>query len=254
MDPNPIVRELINKTFRELAEPKKPIPRSRVATTTNGYIHLIAWSNAQLLRILIRKFTDTFPKSEYRLKAQLDDAARSIIANIEEGFARPTTSEYLTFLGYSEASLIEVKGDIERCLQDGFFLSKSHSCLAEIGIHLSKWHEAIKQSVISKPLYSKGNYRNLEEDRGYVRENNIFSPSPSRPEQSRRIKSFKFLYSPVDDFQAQSFTYEIFIELINKTRWHLKRLVISLENKLDSDRKSYQVEKARVRGNTQWRR
>jgi len=73
---------------------------------------LIAWSNASLLRVLKRRFIDNLPKSEYRLKAQSDDSCRSVVANIEEGFARQTTSEYINFLGYSRASLIEEKGDI----------------------------------------------------------------------------------------------------------------------------------------------
>ena len=178
MDPNPIVQEMIDKTFREMNEPKKPLERSRMATSTNGYIHLIAWSNAQLLRICVRMFTSSFPKSEYRLKAQLDDAARSTIANIEEGFRRPTTMEYITFLGYSQASLTEVKGDIQRCLQDGFLISKPNSCMANIGIDFSKWHEAVKQSVISKPPDSKGNYRNLEEPKGFKP---IYKPLPQIP-------------------------------------------------------------------------
>jgi four helix bundle protein len=246
MDQNPIVQEMVDKTFREMNEPKKPLERSRMAISTNGYIHLIGWSNAQLLRIVVRVFTSSLPKSEYRLKAQLDDAARSVIANIEEGFRRPTTTEYITFLGYSQASLIEVKGDIQRALQDRFLYSKQNSCLADIGINLSKWHEAVKQSVISKPLDSKGNYRNLEEPK-LVKplQNSLKSLSPAEA----LAKEGKFLYSPVDNLTAGQLTYEMFIELINKTDWHLRRLVVSLEEKLNRDRQFYQVEKARVRGN-----
>jgi four helix bundle protein len=232
MNPNPIIQELVDKTMRELNEPKKPLPRSRIATTSNGYIHLIAWSNAHLLRIFVRIFTKTLPKSEYRLKAQLDDAARSVIANIEEGFSRPTTSEYLTFLGHSEASLIEVKGDIQRSLQDGFLHSNKSSTLASIHINLFDWHEVMKQSVTSKPVETKGIYRNLEEAKA----------------------SFTFLYPPVDTLDPDALTYEIFIELINKTNWHLKKLVLSLEDKLNRDQKFYQVEKARVQSKVQWRR
>ena len=44
-----VVQDLIAKTFRELSQPTKPIQRSRISTTPNGYIHLVAWSNASLL-------------------------------------------------------------------------------------------------------------------------------------------------------------------------------------------------------------
>ena len=162
-------------------------------------------------------------------KAQLDDAARSVIANIEEGYSRSTTSSYLDFLGYSQASLIEVKGDIQRSLQDGFLRSLAGSSLRTINIDLGPWHEAIKKSVISK-----GVYRNIEEIKGKYQ-------SP--------LQSFRFLYDPVDTLRAKNLTYEIFIELINKTDWNLRKLVSSLESKLGREQKFYQVEQARIRSN-----
>src|SRR3989344_3731853 len=126
-----VIQKLIDKTYQELTQSKKPQERSRISKTANGYIFLVAWSNASLLRILNRKFTDSLPKSEYRLKAQSDDSCRSVIANIEEGFARQTTSEYINFLGYSRASLIEEKGDVQRSLQDGFLKSIPGSSLKD---------------------------------------------------------------------------------------------------------------------------
>ncbi len=233
---NPIIAELIDKTFRELAAAAKPQARSRISQTPNGYIHLVAWSNANLLRTIIRKFTDTLPKSEYRTKTQVDDAARSTVANIEEGFARPTTKEYLNFLGFSQASLIEVKGDVQRLRQDELLQSRPASSLATVGIDLGDWHEALKASVISRPIEPpKGFYRNLEEFKG---------KSAIQPP----LNSFKFLYDPVDNLHPNQLTYEIFIELINKTDWHLRKLVVSLEDKLARDQKYYQGEQARIRG------
>ena len=219
--PSDIVQELVNKTLRELAQSPKPIERSRISTTPNGYVFLVAWSNASLLRVLIRKYTDDLPKSEYRLKAQLDDAGRSTVANIEEGFARQTTSEYINFLGYSRASLVEVKGDVQRSYQDGFLKSRPGSSLKDMGIELDKWHEALKKSVISNPTGFKGNYRNLKESR-------------ERKTAIRQIplNSFKFLYNPVDNLKAEDLTYEMFIELINKTDWNIRKLVESLEKKI----------------------
>lgn len=243
-DPNPVIQENIDKTFRELAARTRPQARSRISSTPNGYIHLVAWSNACLLRILVVRFTPTLHKSQYRRRIQVDDAARSTVANIEEGFARPTTREYLNFLGFSQASLIEVKGDVQRLRQDGLLSSRPGSSLGSLGIDLGDWHDALKKSVISKPSFkilqtplhsSKGLYRTLEESR---KKSNI-QPPPN---------SFKFLYEPVDTLDPQALTYEIFIELINKTDWHLRTLVIALEDKLARDQKYYQVEQARIRG------
>jgi len=279
MDQQTVIQQAIDKTFRELEESKKPQQRSRIAKTTNVYIFLIGWSNAQLLRILIRLFTVNLPGSEHRLKAQLDDAARSVIANIEEGYRRPTTMEYITFLGYSQASLTEVKGDIQRSLQDKFLKSISGSSLSSLHMNLMDWHEAVKQSVISKPQKNRGNYRNLGEpitnesyshpqiplnsskilyystDAQHQTHSTSFSPAEALPRrQAGSVKAGTFLYPPVDNLQVTQLTYEVFIELINKTDWHLRRLVSSLEDKLNNDQKFYQVEKARVRGNTRWNR
>lgn len=229
---NKIVEELIQKTYQELSQIEKPQTRSRISKTSNGYIFLVAWSNASLLRIFVRKFTKTLPRSEYRLKAQFDDNARSVVANIEEGFARPTTSEYLTFLGYSRASLIEGKGDVHRCLQDGLLKPDPGSSLKGLGIDLSYWHEVLRRSVISRPHEVGGVCVNIEESKG---RNQI------------PLKSSKFLYKPVDNLKVEDLTYEIFIELVNKTDWNLRKLVESLEIKLAGEQKFYQVEKARIR-------
>lgn len=233
MGTDPIIDELVQKTYKELAQANKPKERSRMSQTANGYIHLITWSNASLLRILIKKFTSILPSIERRLKMQLDDAARSVIANIEEGYRRPTTIEYLTFLGYSQASLVEVKGDIQRCRQDNILKSIPNSNLLSLGILLTDWHTALKRSVAD----TKGIYRNLKES-------NPLSP----------LNSYKFLYDPVDNLKTYSLSYEVFIELINKTDWNLRKLVDSLEEKLVREQKYYQIEKARIRGNINWRK
>lgn len=204
-----IIQDQINKTLQELAHLPKPIERSRISQTSNGYIFLVAWSNASLLRILNRKFTGSLPKSEHRLKAQADDSCRSVVANIEEGFARQTTSEYINFLGYSRASLIEEKGDIQRSLQDGFLKSAFGSNLKSIGVDLNGWH-----SILNKSITFKGDYRKVEEYIGKIK--------------------------------TEDLTYEIFIELINKTDWNIRKLVESLEKKLNQDKKYYQVEKMRI--------
>ncbi|MBI3955175.1 four helix bundle protein [Candidatus Gottesmanbacteria bacterium] len=209
----------------------------------NGYIFLIPWANANILRIFVVRFTNSLPKSNYRFKNQIDDAARSVVANIEEGFTRPTTSEYLKFLGFSQASLTEVKGDIQRARQDGLLKSISGSNLTELDIDLKSWHEKLKVSVISKPAGARevrGIYRSLEDIRGEVNNNTSSLQIP--------IKSFKFLYPQVDNLKVKDLTYEFFIEIVNKTDWHLRRLVESLENKLIKDKKYYQVEQARIRG------
>lgn len=104
-----VIQQLISKTLQELGEVEKPVQQSRAWTSPNGYKHLVQWSNAVLLRYWVRMFTNNLPKSEYRKKAQLDDCARSVVRNIEEGWKRATTATYLDFIGYSKGLLRKSK-------------------------------------------------------------------------------------------------------------------------------------------------
>jgi len=158
-----------------------------------GYKYLAPWTNAVLLRFLIRKFTEGLSRSEYRTKTQLDDAGRSVVSNIEEGYKRPTTKEYLDFLGFSQGSLEEIKGLVRQVCQDGFLKAKSSSQLTDIGVDLKE----------IKGL--------LEESKGEI--------------------SLDVLYSPLKSLNGSKLTYEMFLELINKTDYLLRQLVRSLEQK-----------------------
>ena len=198
-----ISQQLAEKTMRELEETKNPQSNSRSWKDPIGYRFLIPWSNAVLLRIFVRALTITFPKSEYRRKSQMDDAIRSVIRNIEEGFKRSTTKDYLNFLGYSQGSLEEVKGDVRECLEDELVVSKPGSSVADLGVDLKAWTEWLRNPLNS----SKFLYFPLKDSKGMVK-----------------------------DIKGQNLTYEIFIELINKTDWLLRKLVESLETKLRVDK------------------
>lgn len=207
-----ISEQLSEKTMQELKEAKNPKAQSRSWQDPTGYRFLTPWSNAVLLRILIRTLTVTFPKSEYRRKSQMDDAIRSVVRNIEEGFKRSNTKDYLNFLGYSQGSLEEVKGDARECLEDGLLESRPGTTISDLGIDLKTWNDWCQD-----PLNS--------------------SKFPYFP-----LRGFKGILNPVTehsgygvkDIKGQDLTYEIFIELINKTDWLLRRLVLSLEQKLEN--------------------
>lgn len=171
----------------------RPYTKTRQWKHPEGYKYLAAWTNALLLRFLIRKFTESLPRSEHRSKTQLDDAGRSVVSNIEEGYKRPTTKEYLSFIGFSQGSLEEIKGLVKQAHQDGFLKSKPGSSLADSGIDLKE----------VKGL--------LEDSKGNI--------------------SLNLLYPPLESLKGTDLTLEIFMELINKTDWLLRQTVVSLEKK-----------------------
>lgn len=222
-----VVQELIAQTMKELSESKNPIQRSRTWKDPEGYKYLVSWSNSVLLRYLIRLFTVSIPKSEYRRKAQLDDAARSVVRNQEEGFKRSTTKEYFDFLGFSQGSLEEVKGDIRELTEDGFLKSDPKSSLASIGINLKDLHESLIPKGELKDVRGE-----LEDIRGKIVD---FAYQP-----------LTILYLPLKNIKAENLSYEIFLELINKTDYNLRLLVESLEKKLNKDKRGYQIEKAKI--------
>jgi four helix bundle protein len=206
----------IIKTFWEIDNPPTAKSRTRVWKSPQAYKFLVHWSNLVLLRILIRKVTVSLPQSEYRLKNQSNDASRSAVSTLEEGWKRPTTKEYLDFLGFTQGSLEEIKGDTERMLQDDFIKSIPDSKLADLGIDLKEWNDWAKNPANSSKLLSFP------------------------------LKSSK--YRILKEIRGEDITYEMLIELCNKTDFLLRKLVESLEKKLNSERKGYQVEQARIRG------
>jgi len=233
---DPIVQRMIEKTVEELSgQPKEKRQDSRNWKDPEGYRYLFPWSNAVLLRYFIRKFTDSLPKKEFRRKTQFDDAGSSVVRNIEEGFKRPTTKEYLFFLGFSQASLEECKGNTRESTDDGLLKSVPGSSLEKLRINLRDFRDSLLSSKtplqsFSHPLMSsKGS---LEETRGKLKD---FSYHP-----------LTVLYPPLNSIRAEDLTYEVFMELINKTDYLLRQLVVSLEKKLAADQKGYQIEQVRL--------
>lgn len=233
---NDMSKDLVAKTMAELSAPATPIQRSRVWQHPQGYRYLVQWSNTVLLRFLIRLFTSSLPKSEYRRKTQLDDAGRSVVRNIEEGYKRSNTSAYIEFISFSQGSLEEVKGDIRELAEDGFLLSKPGSSLQSIGINLKDFNTALKP---------KGK---LEEIKGNIKE--IITTGQKKSPDSDSLFLYRpltILYPPLSKVRAQDLTYEIFMELINKTDYLFRVLVQSLEKKMQEDKKGYLLDQERIK-------
>lgn len=211
-----IAKELAEKTFKELNSPKNssnspelPFRIQSIEKTTRqspqgkSYRFSAIYRNTVILRLFVQKFTKTLnPQKHFRLISQVNDAARSVVANIREGYKRPTTKEYLDFLGYSQASLEEVRGDIEDAKDDGLLPSKPGSSLESIGIQL-------------------------------------------KPHSYHLLKSPTISYDPlgelkriIGDIKGEDLTYEIFLELINKTDYLLRRTVEGLQTKIVKDEKT----------------
>ncbi|HJZ04306.1 MAG TPA: four helix bundle protein [Patescibacteria group bacterium] len=173
-----------------------------------AYLYSAVYRNAYILRLLGKMFTSGLDPVKYRyLISQIDSELRSVVANIREGYLRPTSGEFSTFLGYSQGSLEEFRGDVIDAKDDSLLPSRPGSSLDGIGIHL-------------KPL-------------------NI-SPKLHLDSLKRRIGELK----------RSDLTYEIFMELINKTDWLVKRAVEGIDRKIIKD----ETEKLKSDLNSHWRK
>lgn len=87
-----------------------------------GYRNLRTWQQANEIFELIEELAATLPAQNPKtgqyltdLKDQIIRSARSVVRNIEEGYTRNTTKEYISFLGFSAGSLEELIADLKYC-------------------------------------------------------------------------------------------------------------------------------------------
>lgn len=213
------------------------IKTQREWTHPEGYKFLVQWTNLLLLRELVKIFLAGLPPKKFRLESQMEDASRSMISTLEEGWKRPSTKEYLDFLGFTQASLEEVKGDVYRSLQDGFLKSIPGSSLMDLGIDLKEFKEMFNPHVIKevrgkiieefrgKNASGDGNVR--QNDNGH--ENTSSSICPLNSSKHPLRDPIPGDYLPLKSLRFDQLTYEVFMELINKTDFLIRKLVLSLQ-------------------------
>jgi hypothetical protein len=120
-----------------------------------------------------------------------------------------------------------------------------------LGLDLGGLHRALRGD--------KGQYRRIKDGKtgsGDSRDGSspleLKSSKPPLTSSKSNSKQWEYrpltvLYPPLARVRARDLTYEIFLELINKTDWNLRKLVESLEKKLESEQKYWQVEQARIK-------
>ncbi len=272
---NPVVQELIEKTYKELGyDPKTntfspPVPSrkppvklpfripaiektQRQWTRDTGYKASAAWQTASLLRDLILLWTQDYLSiflsrtpsissrktpvnfgTIRRLQTQIEDAGRSMVSTFEEGWGRPSTKEFLDFIGFAQASLVEIRGDIERSLVDGLIKSE-REITGAYGNLRDKENDPMARTGIPTPSrtfpYPPVSSRSNPSEYGKLRE---------------RLRGFTGREMKGDDL-----SYELFIELCNKTSFLFRRAVEGLWNKLSKD----EQEKLKNQLNSLWGR
>lgn len=82
---------------------------------------LVVWQRGIELSLRVRTLARQFPREErFRLEDQLCRAARSVPANISEGFGRFTKPEFRKYLGYALGEAAEVDTHLEIAILSNF--------------------------------------------------------------------------------------------------------------------------------------
>ena len=82
---------------------------------------LIAWQKARVLRRRIGEATRGASfRRDFSLVDQMRRSARSIMANIAEGFDKHSRPDFHRFLGIAKGSCAELRSDLYGSLDDGF--------------------------------------------------------------------------------------------------------------------------------------
>lgn len=86
-----------------------------------GFKELNCWKEARLLRNSISELTRTFPDNEkYQLTSQMNRAARSVTANMAEGYGRYTFIDTKRFFIHSRGSVTELLDHISVAMDEGY--------------------------------------------------------------------------------------------------------------------------------------
>jgi four helix bundle protein len=72
------------------------------------------------------------------LRDQLDDAADSIVSNIEEGFEQPTDRAFARYLFISKASTAEARGRLKRAYERKYISAEELRTRDEIGDEVTR--------------------------------------------------------------------------------------------------------------------
>jgi four helix bundle protein len=81
--------------------------QTELRNKNRGYMGLIVWQKALDLFELVWRLTYVESRIDFKLRAQIADAAQSIAANISEGYGRRPVKEYIQFLYVALGSAAE---------------------------------------------------------------------------------------------------------------------------------------------------
>lgn len=117
---------------------------------------LIVWKRAHALTLEIYKVTENFPRQEmFGLTSQIRRSAGSVGANIAEGYALGSSSNYLRHLNIAVGSLAETEYHLELAHDLTYISDTDYAQLSaltnEVGYLLSRLKASIARNLHQEP-------------------------------------------------------------------------------------------------------
>ncbi|MFA5840082.1 MAG: four helix bundle protein [Candidatus Margulisiibacteriota bacterium] len=96
------------------------------------YERLIFYQNICEIRKFVFFTTERLKRDHLRLVSQMRDAARSAKQNIKEGYRRGSLAQFVNYLKISLASLEELSGDVDDCLEDNLITKNEYDYFVKL--------------------------------------------------------------------------------------------------------------------------
>jgi len=97
-----------------------------------GHKKMIVWQMADKLDAMIQGVWNKIPRTEFRLREQLDSASDSVVSNFVEGYYSGSLPEYIKFCKYSKRSLGEVQQRMRRILRKRYVTEAEYAEIDKI--------------------------------------------------------------------------------------------------------------------------
>ena len=126
-----------------------------------SFRELVAWQLAFELKSEVITLLQSGPASkDFRFRDQLADAARSVPANIAEGFGRFNPAEIARFVDIARGSLNETENHLRDGVASRYFAAEAVGPLirltARCRIALDRWHTYLRSTKNDPRFRSKG--------------------------------------------------------------------------------------------------
>jgi four helix bundle protein len=112
------------------------------------YQDLLVWKRAMELAEIVYRLTRLLPTDErFGLVTQMRRSARSVPANIAEGYGRGKTGKYLMFVSYAIGSAFELQTDLDLVVRLGLLSQEQVQPAAKSALEVAKMLVSLRRKV-----------------------------------------------------------------------------------------------------------